>query len=262
MLDVIQVTQLPVGRFGEVARIETGLDGIERMKGTLPALVDSLQWSVRLNPDNPPPFSIIEKVNGGVADDTSVILGYLKSFDARNWIFAQDTKKSEAACVKECLVWCNREFLALVPGNVLVLEDKWFEKMQMVYYKDPNCCMVGTEIGLEGNTLAPYRLDQKNHPSGGIVLLRRNTVPMVNWSEIPEDSHLPTELSKQFHAMGGKRWIAPAVRFEELEWQSQEPEKSDTTILFASPSQTTPDSSTVMITGLDGPGDSKESAAK
>lgn len=262
MLDVIQVTQLPVGRFGEVARIERDLKGMETHKGTLPAVVDSLQWSARLNPDNPPPFSIIEKVNGGVADDTSVILGYLKSFDARNWVFAQDTKKSEAACVKECLVWCNRKFLALVPGNVLVLEDKWFEKMQMVYYKDPNCCMVGTEAGLEGNTLAPYRLDQKNHPTGGIVLLRRNSIPMVSWSEIPEDAHLPTELSKQFHAMGGKRWIAPSVRFEELEWESQEPEKSDTTTPFGSPSQTTPDSSIPTTIASDGHGDSKGLAAK
>lgn len=262
MLDVIQVVQLPIGHFKKVARIERDLKGIERIKGTLPALVDSLQWSIRLNPDNPPPFSVMVNVNGGLADDTSVILGYLKGLDASNWIFTQEHKKTEAECVRESLAWCNRDFLAIVPGNCLVLEDQWFEKMQQVFFKDPNCCMVGTEVGLEGNTLAPYRLDHKSHPSGGIVLLRRHSIPMVRWHEIPEGSHLPTELSKQFLEMNGKRWISPSVRYEELEWQSQEPEKLGTTTLFGSPSQTTPDSSTVMITGLDGPGDSRALDAK
>lgn len=259
MLNVIQIIQLPVGNFDKVAGRQTAVIGpqgqpMERMVGTLPALVESLEWAKRCNPqvtgyagvEAPSPVKFLVCVNGGTHDDVVEIEGYLKSLDF-DWLFIQqDAVEAEARCIEMLIDQCIHEWTALVPGHAFVREDKWFEKMQQVYFKDRVCGMVGTDSNLADNTSIPYRLTHRNHPSGSIVLLRRNLLGEIAWDTIRKSDHVPTELSKQVIALGANVWVAPAVRFSELEWESQQPEKSVTTTPSESPSPTTRDSSTRM----------------
>jgi hypothetical protein len=252
MLNVIQLIRLPIGNFDKVASRERFFDPVtrlpqERMIGSLPALAESLEWARRINPEvsgyagaeAPSPIKFIVCVNGGTRDDVADIEGYLKSLDF-DWMFIQqDAVESEARCIEICVAECRHEWTALVPGHVVMREDKWFEKLQQVYFKDRACGMVGTDSDLMDNTSIPYRLQQKNHPSGPIVLLRRNLISELQWVAMPKDGHLPTEISKQMKGFGANVWVAPSVRFSEQEWESQQQEKSDTTIPSESPSSMT-----------------------
>lgn len=259
MLNVILTVQLPVGNFDKVVGREKILDPttrlpMERMIGTLPALVESLEWAKRCNPqvegyagvEAPSPVKFMVCVNGGMKDDVAEIEGYLKSLDF-DWMFLQqDTVESEARCIEIFLPECRHEWTALVPGHVLVREEKWFEKMQQVFFKDRACGMVGTDHGLLDNTGPPYRLVPRSNPTGPIVLLRRNLISEIKWDEMPKDCFVPKEINKQVKALGGFVWVAPSVRFSEQKWESRQPEKSVTTTPSESPSPTTQGSSTRM----------------
>ncbi len=255
MLNIIQTVQLPIGNFDKVVGREQflGPDNImlERMIGSLPALADSMEWARRINPptqgyagaEAPSPIKILTCVNGGTKDDVAEIQGYMQSLDF-DWVFLhQDAGvESEARCIEVCVEECieGHEFTALVPGHVTVREDKWFEKMQHVFRLDRNCGMVGTDTELMDNSSIPFRLPQRNHPTGPIVLLRRNLLSEIKWTLMPKDGFLPEEISKQVKAMYGNVWVAPSVRFIEQEWESPQQEKSATTIPSESPSSMTP----------------------
>ncbi len=253
MLNIIQIIRLPVGNFERVVGRETflDLDGItrERMIGTLPALAESLEWTNRINPkakgyggaEPSSPVKFLICVNGGTKDDVAEIEGYVKSLDF-DWMFIQqDTVESEARCIEILADECVHEFTALVPGHVLVREYKWFEKLQQVYYKDRTCGMVGTDSDLGDNSSPPFRLTHRNQPSGPIALFRKNLFAEIKWAEMSADCHVSTEISKQIAGFGANVWVAPSVRFSEIEWESPQQEKSATMIPSESPSSMTPD---------------------
>lgn len=253
MLNIIQVIQLPIGNFDRVVDREKFLDsdGIaqERMIGTLPALADSLEWTNRINPkakgyggaEPPSPVKFLICVNGGTKDDVAEIEGYVKSLGF-DWIFIrQDTVESEARCIEMLASECVHEFTALVPGHVLVREYKWFEKLQQVYYKDRSCGMVGTDREISDNSSPPYRLSHRNHPSGPIALFRKNLFQEIKWSEMSKGEFIPMEISKQIAGFGANVWVAPSVRFSEVEWESPQQEKSATTTPSELPSSMTLD---------------------
>lgn len=253
MLNIIQIIRLPIGNFERVVDREKFLDsdGImrERMIGTLPALAESMEWAKRINPgargyggtEPPSAVKFLICVNGGTKDDVAEIEGYVKSLDF-DWMFLQqDVVESEARCIEIMAAECVHEFTALVPGHTLVRENKWFEKLQQVYYKDRTCGMVGTDSDLDDNSSNPYRLSHRNHPSGPLVLLRKTLLSEIKWAEMPADCHVPTEISKQIAGFGANVWVAPSVRFSEIEWESPQQEKSATTTLSALPSSMTPD---------------------
>lgn len=231
MLDVIMVVPLPISGWKNVVDRETYLkDGIpmERQVGTLPSLVDSLHWLKQINPDREPPCRIIVVMNGGIRDDMVEIESYLKGLDFQ-WNFFQSTEvESKATLLQWAFQECRHQFIALCPGTTLVREDKWVEKMQVVYNKDRNCCMVGTTAKGPDNNFPPYKLQRTDHPDGGLVLIRKNIVDSLNFEEMDPDIPVQEEISRQIQLIRGNRWVSPSVRFSDQQWSSAKPERSAT----------------------------------
>jgi hypothetical protein len=244
MLDVIMIVPQPVTSWNNVVDRESFLsDGVpmERMIGTLPALVESIQWLKMINPDREPPCKLIVIVNGGVRDDMVEIDSFLKSLDF-DWFVAQnDVVETEARCLELAVNEIKHEFVALCPATTLIRETKWMEKMQVVYNKDRNCCMVGTDNEIRDNNFPPYKLPVRQHPTGGLVLMRKNILPSLDYDGMDPEQPLQLAVSKSIEKIRGNRWVAPSVRFSDQAWSSIKQEKSVTVEPSGSPSQTIPD---------------------
>lgn len=235
----------PVTAWNNVVDRESFLapDGtpLERMIGTLPALVESIQWLKQINPDREPPCKIIVVVNGGTRDDMVEIDSYLQSLDFDWFVVQNDEVHKEARCLELAANEIKHEFVALCPATTLVRESKWVEKMQVVYNKDRNCCMVGTDNQMRDNSFPPYKLPRAQHAAGGLVLMRKNIFPSLDYDGMDPEQPLQLEVSKSIEKIRGNRWVSPSVRFSDQPWASTTQEKSDTKSLSESPSQMIPD---------------------
>ena len=235
----------PVTAWNNVVDRESFLapDGtpLERMIGTLPALVESIQWLKMINPDREPPCKLIVIVNGGTRDDMVEIDSYLQSLDF-DWFVAQNTEvEKEARCLELAVNEIKHEFVALCPATTLIRESKWMEKMQVVYNKDRNCCMVGTDNEVRDNNFPPYKMPPRQHATGGLVLMKKNILPSLNYDEMDPEEPLQREVSKSIEKIRGNRWVSPSVRFSDQPWASTTQEKSATVSHSESQSQTIPD---------------------
>jgi len=231
MLDVIMVVPLPISGWKNVVDRETFLlNGVptERLVGTLPALVESLDWMKQINPDRDPPCRIVVAINGGIRDDMVEIESFLKGIDL-GWHIIQSTEvQSEARLIERAIQECNQTFIVLCPGTTLVRESTWMDKMNLVYSKDRNCCMVGTDPFIRDNNFPPYKLPRTDHPKGGLVLIKKNIVDSLNFEEMDPDIPVQEEISRQIQVIRGNRWMAPSVRFSDQKWASTKPERSAT----------------------------------
>jgi len=245
MLDVIMIVPQPVTAWNNVVGRESflGPNGVpmERMTGTLPALVDSIQWLKMINPDREPPCKLIVIVNGGTRDDMVEIDSFLQSLDFDWFTVQNDAVETEARCLELAVNEVKHKFVALCPGNTLIRESKWMEKMQVVYNKDRSCCMVGTDNEIRGNNFPPYKLPVRQHATGGLVLMKQTILPSLNYDGMDPEQPLQHEVSKSIEKIKGNRWVSPSVRFSDQTWASTTQERSDTVEPSESPSQTIPD---------------------
>lgn len=233
MLDVVMVVPLPVSEWRNVVNRETYLnkDGQkrERMVGNLHDLVESIEWIQQINPGGDAPCRLVVYVNGGIEEDAIEIDGYLKSIPYDYAYIQQREVKGYGECLYRALEACPHKFVALVPGSTMIRESQWAEKMQVVFLKDRNACMVGTTRLQKDNSFPPYLLPRDAHPDGDLALLKKDICSAINWSKVENAA----DISKQIANMRGHRWIAPSVRFSDQEWAPTTPESSDATTHFA-----------------------------
>ena len=195
MLDVmmpVSVKDIPL------AVTESG----DQFVGSIPQLVEKTDV----------PFRMVVQVDGGIRPDVELLERYMPAM-AQEWTLSQSNGvKGYAATLSEMLDGARNEFVAIVPPNIWIEDEKWFGKMQVVFTKDPHCFMVAADVpNTAASTMPPFKLDHRRHPPSQFFLTRRAAILNVGMPLLAED--VAEEFSRSALALGGTRWIAGGVRF-------------------------------------------------
>ena len=199
MLDIL--VPISVGDLNNaLTELELEKDGISvtEYHGAIP--------SIETNSDVP--IRLIVCVDGGTREDVELLQRYLPTCSCA-WTLSQNMGvKGFAYTLSELARSARNEFVAIVPGNILVEDPKWFGKMQVVFTKDPHCFMVAADVpNTVMASMAPFKLDHRRHPKSEFFLTRKAALQNVGSFEGVES------FSRQALALGGTRWIAGGVRF-------------------------------------------------
>ncbi len=202
MLDVL----MPV----KVEEIPLAITETERMAsdGTIETIY--LGAVPRLEMFTDVPFRLIVCVDGGTHEDVALLRRYLPSATCE-WALMQNVGvQGFGFTMAELTKHLHYEFVAIVPARIWIDDPKWFGKMQVVFTKDPHCFMVAADVpNTLSSTVPPIKLDHKRHPKSDFLLTRRAAMKNVGSFEGSED------FSRQAHQLGGTRWVASGVRYEE-----------------------------------------------
>ena len=154
------------------------------------------------------PFRLVVCVDGGTREDVEFLKAYLP-ISTCEWALMQNNGvQGFAYTMSELVRATQKEFVAFVPANIWVDDDKWFGKMQVVFTKDPHCFMVAGDVPNTASTMVPpVKLTHSQHPRSDFFLSRQAAIQNVVRFTGAKD------FSEQAHQLGGTRWVAPGVHY-------------------------------------------------
>ena len=154
------------------------------------------------------PFRLVICVDGGTREDVEILQTYLPGAKCEWSLMQNDGVKGYEYTLGELCKAIRNEFVAIVPANIWVDDEKWFGKMQVVFTKDQHCFMVSADVpNTISATVPPFKLDHKRHSKSPFFLSRKAALMNIGAFSGGED------MSRKAHLLGGTRWVASGVRY-------------------------------------------------
>lgn len=165
------------------------------------------------------PYRLIVCVDGGSRDDLHRLELKLREMKSERHmcqgvnLLRNSKTLYEAETMARCLDEVRREYVAVIPGVMMVDESEWFDKLWRPFQQDSICMLTSNQPEILATSVQPFKMPKKDVISQtAIILSKRRFLQSTGWRFDGVDLFLGQRFVDEIHKNGGRCWAVPGIR--------------------------------------------------
>lgn len=169
------------------------------------------------------PYRLIVCVDGGSRDDlhrVELLMREMKqsgTYCQEIHLLRNSKTLYEAETLARCFDQIKREYVAVVPGTVLIDGPKWFDELWRPFQQDSLCMLTSNQPEVLATSVQPFRMSKKDVISqSAVILTKRKQLQALGWRFDDVDLFLGQRLVDEVHKNGARCWTVPGINIVPL----------------------------------------------